>query len=147
MGRIVNAATLAGIATTIALGITGCTVPQAEVVRTDVLGSIPSPTPPPQLAPLGTLSGTVVLRHDDQHGGVVYGPYKRASNGIAVDFNCLGVGTATVTVVGVGEFPNQCSGRGSSVRNRLDVHLVDSFIVRVDSPGDVRWSLGVTQVP
>ncbi|NEN06741.1 hypothetical protein G3T36_12780 [Diaminobutyricibacter tongyongensis] len=36
---------------------------------------------------------------------------------------------------------------GIATRNVIDVHLVDTYIVRVDSQGDARWSLGVAEVP
>ena len=146
MNRKVSAATLVGIAMAIVLGITGCTAPPVQAVRTGVPVSLPTPSSSPELIGLGSLSGTVLLRLENQHGGVVYGPYKRASERIAVDFNCVGDGTATVTIVGVGEFPVVCGGQGSSVRNVLDVRYVDSFMVRVDSASAVRWSLGVSEV-
>ncbi len=147
MSRKGSAPTLAVIATVLAVGITGCSAPQAAPVPADVPVSAPTASPTPELEPLGSLTGTVLIRLDNRHGGVIYGPYKRVSDRIAVDFNCLGPGTVTVTIVGVGNFPNQCGLDGSSVRNILDVHLVDSFVVRVDGPSEVEWSLGISEIP
>ena len=134
------------LASAIVLGLTACTVTPVPRPQTDVPASVPTPSQEPELAPLGTLSGTVVLRLDDHRGGVVYGPYKPAGGPIAVDFACLGDGNVTVTIVGVAAFPNQCGGAGSSVRDVIDLDRVDPYIVRVDSQGDARWSLGVTEV-
>ena len=146
MNRIVTVAALAAIATVLALGITGCTAPQVPPVRTDVPVSVPTPTP--GLEPLGSLTGTVLLRVDGQRGGGIYGPYTRDGSSIAVDFNCLGAGNATVTVVGVGALPSECGGAGSAVRGIFGVQDgVESFTVRVDAPGETQWSLGVTEAP
>lgn len=113
----------------VTLGMTGCTAPRAT----------------PRLARLGSLAGTTILRLENQHGSGAYGPYKRESKNIAIDFNCLGPGTTTVTVVGVGAVPNHCGGAGSSVRVIFGVQDgVDSFTVRVDGPSEVQWSLGVS---
>lgn len=145
MNRDVTVATLAVIATSLALGITGCTAPHVPPVGTDVPVSVPAMTP--ELEPLGSLTGTVLLRLDNRYGGAIFGPYKSVGGRIAVDFNCLGPGTMTVTVVGVGDFPNQCGLDGSAVTNVLDVHRVDSFVIRVDGPNEVQWSIGVTEAP
>ncbi|WP_426520651.1 hypothetical protein ACPPVQ_08745 [Diaminobutyricibacter sp. McL0618] len=144
MKRRVGAANLAVIAAILALVITGCTAPQPAPANPDV----PVSAKTPGLEPLGSLTGTVLLRLEDQRGGGIYGPYKHdGSNSIAVDFNCLGAGSATVTVAGVGALPNRCSASGSALRVIFGVQDgVDSFTVQVEAPNKLQWSLGVTEV-
>lgn len=94
---------------------------------------------PSEEKPLGKL--------ENQHGIGQLGPFDRTSDRLAVYFNCVGSGSATITIDGVGNFPTPCdAGAGApSIRNTFDIRYVDTISITVDALDDITWSIGATE--
>jgi hypothetical protein len=81
-----------------------------------------------------------------QRGSNDLGPFAVSSGRIALYFRCAGVGTALISISGVGEFPNDCDPTGQSlgVRNTFDVRYVKDYTVTVAAENTLLWSVSIT---
>ena len=116
-----------------------------DVSSTNHLDASPAPTEvlayEPDNEPLvGTFS--------NQRGILSLGPFTPTTDRIAVYVDCVGGGQITLTIDGVGEFPNACGDDAVPVgtRNTFDVQHVDSYTVTINGEDDQLWAVSISAV-
>lgn len=151
MGRLIRAALVVTVTMLMAVTTVACTTnpPSAQ------------PSSPPKPRPSTTASATdtanlpldlptdetVLGKLENQHGVGQLGPFSRSSDRLAVYFDCVGDGSATITIDGVGAFPTPCdpTSGAPSIRNTFDIRYVNSFSIEVEALDNVTWSIGATE--
>jgi len=131
--------------------IAGCTVDpvDADPVVVDPSRTVTEPPALPTefLAYEPVPGERAVATLSTQTGINSLGPFRVASDRVAVYVDCIGEGTIAVDISGVARFDNPCYSRVGPLgtRNELDVRYVNDYEVTITATDEQMWAVTITE--